>query len=421
MADKLKEKIAKAMKHYRDNTGMTQEELAKALNMSRGTLRKLELGEGEINFTSMVTFAEMAGLDLNSLLKAEKEKYAIVDTNVLLQRPKYLQTIIERCKAVYIPKVVIQELNNLKDYGSRYQKKSVSLSLSIIIQCKDKYKNLYLNEESNVQGKNDDRILDITLRLAKNDESNDYYLISNDKDFKLKNLGRVKNLKVVNITEFDNDFLGFDEYDRSESLAFFKAVSARKLELANEYTGGLHKGVDFNYLDSDTGYTPLIQAIRNKDYQMVEFLLTISTVDIDKVDNKKYALPPISHAIQIGKNELVKLLVKNGANVNAPSQDEKNPFNMPLMIAAWHGNYEILKFLLENNASVNQMDRGNGYTPLIKAAIKNHPDCIELLLEHGADKSIFSFDRKTALDYALENNTRGQAKKVIKLLAGDKK
>lgn len=420
MADKLKENIAKAMKNYRENTGMTQQELADELGIARGTLRKVESGEGDINLTSMITFAHMARIDLNSLLESEKEKYAIVDTNVLLQRPKYLQTILERCEKVYIPRVVIQELNNLKDSGLRYQKKLVSLSLSIIVQCKEKFNNLDLDEVSNIPSKNDDRILNIALKLAKNDESNDYYLITNDKDFKLKSLGKVRNLKIVNITEFDDDFIGVDDYDKSESLAFFKAVSTQKLELAKEYTGGLHKGVDFNYLDSDTGYTPLIQAIRNKDYEMVKFLLSIPTVDIDKVDCKKYSLPPISHAIQIRNNELVELLIENGANVNAPSQDERNPFNMPLMIASWHGNYEVVKLLLESNASVNQVDRGNGFTALTKAVIRNHLDCIELLLDYGADKSIFSFERKTALDYALENNARGQVDKAIELLAGDK-
>lgn len=106
MADKLKENIAKAMKNYRENTGMTQQELADELGIARGTLRKVESGEGDINLTSMITFAHMARIDLNSLLESEKEKYAIVDTNVLLQRPKYLQTILERCE-----KFIFQELS----------------------------------------------------------------------------------------------------------------------------------------------------------------------------------------------------------------------------------------------------------------------------------------------------------------------
>ena len=79
-----------------------------------------------------------------------------------------------------------------------------------------------------------------------------------------------------------------------------------------------------------------------------------------------------------------------------------------------------MKLLLESNASVTQVDRGNGFTALTKAVIRNHLDCIELLLDYGADKSIFSFERKTALDYALENNARGQVDKAIELLAGDK-
>lgn len=74
MADKLKENIAKAMKNYRENTGMTQQELADELGIARGTLRKVESGEGDINLTSMITFAHMARIDLNSLLESEKRK-----------------------------------------------------------------------------------------------------------------------------------------------------------------------------------------------------------------------------------------------------------------------------------------------------------------------------------------------------------
>lgn len=193
----------------------------------------------------------------------------------------------------------------------------------------------------------------------------------------------------------------------------------KNYELAKEFTGELHKYVDFNYIN-EIGYTPLIQAIRNKDHKMVELLLNIPNVDVDKVDDNKYALPPISHAIQLHDEKMVKLLIDHGADVNEPSQDEKNPFNMPLMIASWHGDLAIVKQLLKHDASINQVDRGNGYTALIKASIKNHPDCVKLLLEHGADKNIYSFDRKTALDYALEQNRKKTYAEVIRLLKGNK-
>ena len=67
---------------------------------------------------------------------------------------------------------------------------------------------------------------------------------------------------------------------------------------------------------------------------------------------------------------------------------------------------EIVKFLLdEGYCDVN--DSSVGMTALMFAARDSTQEMIQLLLDYGADKSIKSFDGKTAYDYAIERGFMG--------------
>jgi ankyrin repeat protein len=143
-------------------------------------------------------------------------------------------------------------------------------------------------------------------------------------------------------------------------------------------------------------------------------LISLTGVDLNFVDNKKYCFPPLSHAVQMHNMQMMKLLIMNGANVNEPSTNEKNPYNTPIMIAAWSGRVDEVSMLVENGACVNQQDKGNGFTALIKAVFNNNIDVVKYLLSKGADATVSSFERKTALDYAYEKNHQ----EIIKILKG---
>lgn len=182
------------------------------------------------------------------------------------------------------------------------------------------------------------------------------------------------------------------------------------------------KSINVNAIDSRSGYTPLIQALVNKDEEMVKYLLSLDRIDVNAVDNKKHYLPPLSHVMQMQNGRdaenFAKLLIQNGANVNEPSQSETNPFNMPLMIATWHGHLNLVKLLVENGAYINQQDMKNGFTALMKAVFhKEDASILKYLLEHGADKNIMSFkDKKTALDYVYD---RGNEELISMLKESD--
>jgi ankyrin repeat protein len=238
-------------------------------------------------------------------------------------------------------------------------------------------------------------------------------VLSNDKDFKLKDTSELGNIKVINSKEFDAEFKESVFFNIQQSQKFCEAITKRNIDYAKKL---LDPFVNINYVESEFGYTPLIHAVRNRDISMIEWLLSIPEIDINQVDEKKYKFPPISHAIQINNARIVKLLIQHGANVNEPSLNGRNYYNTPLMIASWGGNLELVKILVENGACINQADKGNGFTALIKAVFKNNPEIVEYLLAHNADKTICSFEKMTALDYAYSKNENGDYEKIIELL-----
>jgi ankyrin repeat protein len=163
----------------------------------------------------------------------------------------------------------------------------------------------------------------------------------------------------------------------------------------------LSKGANPNFIHPESGYTPLIQAVRNRDKSMVEIIANYPKTNCDLCDEAKYRLPAISHAVQLGEIALVKTLVEAGADIDCQSQG-KNRGNTALMISAWHGKQDFVQYFYQNGACPNQQD-SNGFTALIKACIKKQVSCAKFLYPL-TDPKIRSFEGLTALDYAIKSN-----------------
>ncbi len=71
-----------------------------------------------------------------------------------------------------------------------------------------------------------------------------------------------------------------------------------------------------------------------------------------------------------------------------------------MQYAASNGNVEELRKLLEQGCSVNE-DSRHGHSPLTAAAAEGHTDCVQWLIENGADLE-GTYLHKTALDWAAE-------------------
>lgn len=138
-------------------------------------------------------------------------------------------------------------------------------------------------------------------------------------------------------------------------------LKAIKLGFIERVKSLLWQGAEVNIKDKN-GDTPLILAIESEpivaqagDYNM-------------------------RRACYDGKIEMVKLLVKEGANIETKSKYG----NTPLICAAHHGETEVVRFLLEQGADIKAVGR-HGNTALLSAAHAHHTDTVDLLISYGAD------------------------------------
>jgi ankyrin repeat protein len=86
---------------------------------------------------------------------------------------------------------------------------------------------------------------------------------------------------------------------------------------------------------------------------------------------------PLQDALRWEDNVVVKLLISNGANVDAKDKNGKRPLHLA------KGRYQI-EMLLENGANINAQDN-EGCSPLHGAAFLGKLSIVEALVENGAD------------------------------------
>lgn len=406
--------IGDKIRTYRENAGETQKEFAEKIGVKRATLSLIECGEQPPSLEVLAKVIQITKMDIAEILNLQPKNHMILDTNIIINCPELLRSLTIYCDVVYIPRTVERELEHQKNSTRENVRKDANLALNKIIEMRKSHPKQFVIEEETGEGSNnDDRIFSVALKIASDNPNDDVYLLTNDKDFQLKDAGKITNLKVITSRDFERIFRRDENFNIPLSQKFFSAVLKKDLEMVKQLS---EKNIDVNYVDTRSGYTPLIQAVRNRDCKMVGFLLTLPQIKINAVDHKKHRLPAISHAVQISHLGLVKQIIMNGANVNEPSQSDKNPYNTPLMIASYDGKLDFVKLLVEHGACINQQDKGNGFTALIKAAFQNHADIVKFLLDNNADATICSFEKKKAIDYAREKNDENRYRTVIDLL-----
>src|SRR5262249_35897824 len=96
---------------------------------------------------------------------------------------------------------------------------------------------------------------------------------------------------------------------------------------------------------------------------------------------------PIMEASYKGFAEIVKLLAKHGADVNAVSTGEHN---RPLHRAIEQGHTDVIEVLLSSGADIEARGTWLKVTPLTKAAFEGRPSVVEMLIKHGASVDRFA-------------------------------
>ena len=402
--------LCQRLKELREINGLTMEAMATKLAQfdngiapNKSSLSRVESGKtGEKTLLDMASkYCKVFGMSAEQIEQFLRgDRIAVPDTSALLRNPQLIDELNKEYSKVIIPKVVVDELDRIKNRtsGPLGQKawevlRGISYGPRTILRPYD---------GDPAEDNDDCRII--------------YIARSASKEF---------HCRVEIITE-DTDYSAYLKGDESVSAMHLREYMVTKQALTN-----MSKLTHINEFYSDSydelepptkeeanaylpdGNTLIISIVRDKSKAFAQrktkiLWLIEHGADVNKRDCNRRYFPPLSHAIQVGDYEMFLFLLRDcKANPNVGSRNpfdagkvrQKNEGNMPLMIAAWHGKIDFIKALVnEERTSINQQD-ANGFTALMKASMNGWNTCINLLKEAGADQKIVDIDGKTAEDW----------------------
>ena len=139
--------------------------------------------------------------------------------------------------------------------------------------------------------------------------------------------------------------------------------------------------------------TPLHVAARQGHAEIAKLLLE-NGAHVDARGANDYT--PLHLAALYGHDEVIKVLIAAHATVDARSKDQMTPLG-----ASSKGRFAAAKLLLEAGADVNARAT-NGWRPLHTAASEGHGEVVRLLLEHGATIDAATDAGVTPLQFAAQ-------------------
>ena len=148
----------------------------------------------------------------------------------------------------------------------------------------------------------------------------------------------------------------------------------------------------------------VFDACRNGDTSAIKAMIKVNPDTINCKNEGGFT--PLIIAGYRGQMEVVKLLLKHKADINA-----KSGKGTVLMGACFKGNVELATLLVKYKADVNSVNDLET-TPLMYAILSQKIELIKLLLENGALKDVKERSGKTALDYAIQSGN----KEIIQLI-----
>ncbi|HZE71227.1 MAG TPA: ankyrin repeat domain-containing protein [Pyrinomonadaceae bacterium] len=110
------------------------------------------------------------------------------------------------------------------------------------------------------------------------------------------------------------------------------------------------------------------------------------------------------------KLQVIDALIAGGAELNS-----KRAIRTPLMVAIENNDPDMIKALVKRGAEVNGRG-GSDITPLMFAAIGGTPRVVQALLDAGADVSLRDNEGKTALALAEQDKTGLWKSEIVELL-----
>jgi ankyrin repeat protein len=141
----------------------------------------------------------------------------------------------------------------------------------------------------------------------------------------------------------------------------------------------LSSGIDINSQNLE-GKTALMSAAEKSNFLILELLL-LKDANVNVIDKSGLnVLMQIMLNPFFSDNEVIKLLISKGANINISS---KNEGYTPLLIASKNGNEELVKLLISKGANINatlKIGEYKGYNAMFLAASEGHKNIVNIFL-----------------------------------------
>lgn len=414
--------LCSRLKELREKNGCTMDDMAKKIDVLEGLkpgtgMNKSSISRVEGGKTAEKTLLEMARKYCKVFGMSESqteqflrgEKVAVPDTSALLKNSQLIDELNKEYSKVVIPKVVVDELDNIKNKNSG----SLGRKAWEVIRGISYGSRTILMEYN---GDADEDNEDCKIIYIAQEASDTYHckvdIITEDTDYSayLKGHESVSALHLREYMATKQDLINMTK------LARIDAYYADSYEECEEPTAD-----EVNAYLQD-GNTLIISAVRNnratieQRKEKIKWLIQLGA-DVNKRDCSRRYFPALSHAVQMKDYEMFMfLLLECKANPNVGSRNpfdagkvrQKNEGNMPLMIAAWEGKKDFVIALCEDErTSINQQDAKNLGTifasPYISADVKYY--VVKQLREHGY--TIFAYgDSKIDL-YMLREADKG--------------
>ncbi|WP_238551814.1 ankyrin repeat domain-containing protein [Candidatus Symbiobacter mobilis] len=167
---------------------------------------------------------------------------------------------------------------------------------------------------------------------------------------------------------------------------YFRAIGIDDESTVREL---LERGFDPNTVDA-MGHNGLILAFRGSAAKVAEVLLTWPTVRVDQRNAKDETA--LMYAAMQGNVAWCATLLARGAAVHKPGWT-------PLHYAATRGHVDVIRLLLSEGARINAVSP-NGTTPLMMAAYYGTTDAVRALLAAGAKVAMRNEQGLDAHDFA---------------------
>lgn len=122
-------------------------------------------------------------------------------------------------------------------------------------------------------------------------------------------------------------------------------------------------------------------AASNRYLEAMKILLKVT----DDIDFRIEGFTPLQSAVNGDHLDMVDLLLRSGADVNAIARSSFELIRTALQVGAKRGNLDMVKLLLDNGAEVDAAPARYGRTALQAAAEEGHLEVVKLLYNNGAD------------------------------------